>query len=166
MMHWLQGQDLALCRLANSRTPPACVAALRFVSRLGDGALWLAHVALLWLVAGGGAALRLGSGLLVATILYAVTKRVSRRSRPFAAHPDIRLLAEPLDRFSFPSGHTLHAVVTLLVSAAWHPPSAIWLAPLAVLTALSRVVLGLHYPSDVLGGAGVGVFVAVLVLVA
>jgi membrane-associated phospholipid phosphatase len=61
----------------------------------------------------------------------------------------------PLDEFSFPSGHTLHAVSFTIVALAYYP----WLAPLLVPftagVALSRVVLGLHYPSDVLAATGI-----------
>ena len=68
----------------------------------------------------------------------------------------------PLDRYSFPSGHTLHAV-----SFAWqatvHFPELGWvLVPLAALIAASRVVLGLHYPTDVLAGAAIGASLAEL----
>ena len=70
--------------------------------------------------------------------------------------------AAPLDRYSFPSGHTLHAV-----SFAWqacaHFPELSWvLLPLTALIAGSRVVLGLHYPTDVLAGAIIGAALAEL----
>ena len=75
-------------------------------------------------------------------------------------HPGINLAMPPLDRYSFPSGHTLHAV-----SFAWqaiaHFPALSWiLVPAASLIALSRVVLGLHYPTDVLAGAAIGALLA------
>ncbi|WP_155518951.1 phosphatase PAP2 family protein, partial [Xanthomonas euvesicatoria] len=70
----------------------------------------------------------------------------------------------PLDEFSFPSGHTLHAVSFSIVALAYYP----WLAPLLVPfsagVALSRVVLGLHYPSDVLAATLIGVLLASLSL--
>ena len=89
-------------------------------------------------------------------ILYKFLKKVFVRERPFITHSTIDLAMAPLDRYSFPSGHTLHAV-----SFAWqataHFPELGWvLVPLAALIAASRVVLGLHYPTDVLVGAALG----------
>ncbi|HEV7631790.1 MAG TPA: phosphatase PAP2 family protein, partial [Steroidobacteraceae bacterium] len=72
--------------------------------------------------------------------------------------------AVPLDRFSFPSGHTLHAVSFTLIASMAFPLLALLLVPLALLIALSRVVLGLHYPSDVLAGALLGAGVAAAAL--
>jgi len=68
--------------------------------------------------------------------------------------------AAPLDAFSFPSGHTLHAVAFTLVALSYFPALAPVLVPFALLTAASRVVLGLHYPSDVLAGAALGAGIA------
>ncbi len=76
----------------------------------------------------------------------------------------IRAWVAPLDEFSFPSGHTLHAVSFSIVALAYYP----WLTPLLVPfsagVALSRVVLGLHYPSDVLAATLIGVLLASLSL--
>ena len=66
----------------------------------------------------------------------------------------------PLDRYSFPSGHTMHAVASY--GRPWRIfPALSWtLVPAAGLIALSRVVLGLHYPTDVLAGAAIGALLA------
>jgi undecaprenyl-diphosphatase len=72
----------------------------------------------------------------------------------------IRRGGEPLDEFSFPSGHTLHAVAFALVGLAYFPSLAPVVVPFTVLVALSRVVLGLHYPSDVLAGIVIGALIA------
>ena len=68
----------------------------------------------------------------------------------------IRAWVAPLDEFSFPSGHTLHAVAFSTVAVAHHPVLAWVLAPFTIAVALSRVVLGLHYPSDVLAATAIG----------
>jgi len=68
--------------------------------------------------------------------------------------------ATPLDRYSFPSGHTLHAVAFTVVATAHVPALAPILWPFAALVAASRVVLGLHYPTDVLAGALIGAALA------
>ena len=68
----------------------------------------------------------------------------------------IRAWIAPLDEFSFPSGHTLHAVAFSIVAVAHYPLLAVVLLPFTACVALSRVVLGLHYPSDVLAAIGIG----------
>src|SRR4029453_4242540 len=97
--------------------------------------------------------------------LYYWLKHSIGRPRPFVAGPDIRAWVRPLDKFSFPSGHTLHAVAFAVVFS-WHfPLIGVALVPLVLLIALSRVALGLHYPSDVAAGALIGAaagFVVVL----
>jgi undecaprenyl-diphosphatase len=88
--------------------------------------------------------------------LYFWLKHSIGRPRPFVACSDIRACVRALDKFSFPSGHTLHAVA-LAVVFSWHfPLVGAALVPLVLLIALSRVALGLHYPSDVAAGALIG----------
>ena len=79
----------------------------------------------------------------------------TRRPRPFAADLRIRAWVAPLDEYSFPSGHTLHAVSFSVVALAYYPWLAPLLLPFTAGVALSRVVLGLHYPSDVLAATGI-----------
>ena len=83
-------------------------------------------------------------------------KRWTRRPRPFASDLRIRAWVAPLDEFSFPSGHTLHAVAFSVVAVAHYPVLAWLLVPFTASVAVSRVVLGLHYPSDVLAATGIG----------
>ncbi len=75
---------------------------------------------------------------------------------PFAGDRRIRAWVAPLDEFSFPSGHTLHATAFSVVAVAHYPVLAWLLAPFALAVAASRVVLGLHYPSDVLAAIAIG----------
>ncbi|MGE8234173.1 MAG: phosphatase PAP2 family protein, partial [Stenotrophomonas sp.] len=89
--------------------------------------------------------------------LYKLLKRWTRRPRPFAADLRIRAWVAPLDEYSFPSGHTLHAVSFTVVALAYYPWLAPLLLPFTLGVALSRVVLGLHYPSDVLAATAIGV---------
>lgn len=92
--------------------------------------------------------------------LYKILKSHLVRERPFITHTDIICGARPLDRYSFPSGHTLHAVSFTLIFWAYVPDSAWFMAPFAALVAASRMVLGLHYPTDVIVGAVIGALVA------
>jgi undecaprenyl-diphosphatase len=82
------------------------------------------------------------------------------RQRPYIQHGGITLGAAPLDLYSFPSGHTLHAVSFTMVALIYYPNLAWLLIPFASLVAMSRVILGLHYPSDVFAGALIGALLA------
>ncbi|HXT51376.1 MAG TPA: phosphatase PAP2 family protein [Thermoanaerobaculia bacterium] len=159
-MDRLVALDLAACRALQHRTGEWMQAAFALVSRLGDGWLW-GTVAVALLLAGGSDAVPTILGMLVAAVaglpLYVLLKRWMARPRPCAtAGSGLRPLVPALDRFSFPSGHTLHAVAFTVVVLGRYPGLAWLLVPFTALVALSRVVLGLHYPSDVMAGAAIG----------
>ncbi len=137
------------------------------VSWLGDGALWYASVIALPLFdgwAGWPCALQILCLGAINLVIYFCLKHGIGRRRPYVDCPDIRACARALDRFSFPSGHTLHAVSYALVISSHYPGLALPLWTFAVLVGVSRVALGLHYPSDVLVGALVGAATASVVL--
>ena len=137
------------------------------VSRLGDGGFWYALMAMLLLTQGAAAIPVVGRMLLAGVAclaLYKWLKAKTIRPRPCAQNAQIQPRVAPLDEYSFPSGHTLHAVAFTLIAVYDYPPLAWLLPPFAVLVALSRVILGLHYPSDVLAGALPGVSLALLAL--
>ena len=144
--------------------------ALRYfaaASRLGDGVFWYALMGTLLLVdgmAGLRASLHLAATGVIALTLYKLLKRWTRRPRPFASDLRIHAWVAPLDEFSFPSGHTLHAVAFSLVAMAHYPQLAWLLVPFTASVAVSRVVLGLHYPSDVLAANAIGSALAALSL--
>ena len=137
----------------------------RAASRLGNGVFWYVLVAGL-AVSGGplglGTAIRMGATGLACTVLYKAIKLTFRRPRPYTVLPGLDADVLPLDRFSFPSGHTLHACAFTVVACEAHPGLAWVLVPFTVLVALSRVVLGLHYASDVAAGALLGTALAAL----
>ena len=129
------------------------------VSRLGDGLFWYGLMgAMVWLDGTQGlrASAHLAAVGAVSLLLYKGLKRWTRRPRPYAADRRIRAWVAPLDEFSFPSGHTLHAVAFTIVALAYYPMLAWLLVPFTASVAASRVVLGLHYPSDVLAATGIG----------
>ncbi|MBD8871650.1 phosphatase PAP2 family protein [Rhodanobacter sp. DHB23] len=129
------------------------------VSRLGDGMFWYALMFALAAMEGRRglfAAAHMAATGLAALLLYRLLKRYTRRPRPFRACPGVIAHVPPLDEFSFPSGHTLQAVGFTVVALAWYPLLAPVLLTFTTLVATSRVVLGLHYPSDVLAAIGIG----------
>lgn len=135
------------------------------VSRLGDGVFWYLLMAGLILTDGWEglrASAHLAATGVVALTLYKGLKRWTRRPRPCAADTRIRAWVAPLDEFSFPSGHTLHAVAFSGVAIWHHPALTWWLLPFATAVAASRVILGLHYPSDVLAAIAIGGLLATI----
>lgn len=140
-------------------------------TRGGDGWLWYA-MGLAVLVFGGAprwpaagaAALSAGAGIVVFTGL----KRTIRRRRPCAleAHCWARLL--PPDQFSFPSGHSITAFAVTVPLGTAYPALVPGLLFCALSVAVSRILLGMHYLSDVIAGsligAGLGYAACVLVL--
>lgn len=129
------------------------------VSSLGDGLFWYALMAALLLYQGPDAlkpVLVMVAAGMACTFTYTWLKSTTSRERPCRQHPGIRVTTLPLDYYSFPSGHTLHAVCFTVVAATYYP--ALWalLLPFTLLVAASRLILGLHYLSDVIAGALIG----------
>ncbi|WP_413975768.1 phosphatase PAP2 family protein [Stenotrophomonas acidaminiphila] len=155
----LLARETRWCRRANHYCRRRRIRTLfAVISRLGDGVFWYLLMAALVLVDGMDglrASAHMAATGVVALTLYKVLKRWTRRPRPFAADLRIRAWVAPLDEYSFPSGHTLHAVSFSVVALAYYPWLAPVLLPFTAGVALSRVVLGLHYPSDVLAATGI-----------
>ena len=129
------------------------------VSRLGDGIVWYALMLALLLMGGEKgqhATLHMAMIGLLSLVLYKSLKQLSRRPRPLAVEHTLARRVAPLDEFSFPSGHTLHAVGFTLVLTQHYPDASLLLWPFCASIAVSRVALGLHYPSDVLAAIGLG----------
>jgi len=152
--------EYRLCRRLNRGIEYRWVRVLfKTASRLGDGVVWYALMLALPLLYGARgfevALIMLATGA-AGLLVYKILKRTFVRERPFIRHSGISLAGAPLDRYSFPSGHTLHAVSFSWQLCAAFPELTVLVVPLALAIAASRVVLGLHYPTDVLVGALLG----------
>ena len=158
--------DLNLCQACNDLSRNLSVRnTFKLFSRLGDGVFWYTLMATLLVIYQGEAlkpVLHMLAVGLASTVIYKLIKQKTLRPRPFNVYPSIVCNGHTLDQFSFPSGHTLHAVSFSTVAVAYYP-GLIWLVlPFSLLVATSRPVLGLHYPSDVLVGALLGATISAL----
>ena len=128
-------------------------------TRGGDGWLW--YIIGLILLAGsspsryhaiGESAVAAGLGILV----FLRLKRLTGRRRPCMIEPHCWSTLLPPDQFSFPSGHTITAFAVSTPLCLYYPECSAGLAFCALSIALSRVLLGMHFLSDVLAGAAIG----------
>ena len=162
---WIERERSFARWMHGASTRPWVVPSLNIVSRLGDGWMWYAVIlSLPWLdhVNGTTCAIRMFAVGAVNLLIYLIIKRCIARPRPYRTCPGIRSCGRSLDEYSFPSGHTLHSVAFGLILVAYYPSLAFVVWPFVALVGVSRVVLGLHYPSDVLVGAAVGATTALV----
>lgn len=162
--HRINQADLALCLRMNQLSHiSGWRNTFRLVSRLGDGVFWYALMLVLPLIYGSAAWPTVGRMVfcgLAGLAIYKWLKQRTSRPRPCQVYAAISAAAPALDRFSFPSGHTLHATSLSMVCVAGFPELAPLLFPFALAVGLSRPILGLHYPSDVAAGATIGALLA------
>ncbi len=128
-------------------------------TRLGDGWLWYAIGIVLAFFGGPlrfsaiGAA---GSAAVLGILLFRFLKRVSKRQRPCELEPHCWSITLPPDQFSFPSGHSITAFAVAVVLGSFYPDLQLCLLLAATSIAASRIILGMHFLSDVLAGSAIG----------
>ena len=160
--------DLRAMRWVLGRPRAATAAqAARQVSRLGDGPGY-ALLALAVFLSGVEQAHHfvavLALGFLFELPAYILLKRLIQRPRPADAEASLSAFIQPADKFSFPSGHTAAAFMVALIVASFFPWAAALAYALALAIGSSRVLLGVHFPSDIAAGAVLGTGAALLAL--
>ncbi|MCI0415789.1 phosphatase PAP2 family protein [bacterium] len=129
------------------------------VTRIGDGWAWLflsLFISLIDPFALNRSLLPLAVAFLFEIPLYRILKKSFSRPRPYQIRDDVCCLIMPADQFSFPSGHTSAAFLVLTVMSTVYNWLFLPLCLLALMIGASRVYLGVHYPSDVVAGAFLG----------
>lgn len=164
MLNFIVHRDNRLMRRVNRWPAPRWIRVwMMCATRGGDGWLWYALGAILLLFGGeerfmavGAAAFAAGTGI----ALFLRIKKATGRKRPCAIEPHCWATLLPPDQFSFPSGHTITAFAVAVSLSMFYPELAAGLLFCAVSVALSRVLLGMHFLSDVLAGAAIGTLLA------
>lgn len=160
MLEFIAIRDHRLMRRVNNWRAPRWVRLwMLCATRGGDGWLWYAMtlalaffgdhnrwaaIAAAWTAAGIG------------TLIFLYLKRKTGRQRPcaIAEHCWARLL--PPDQFSFPSGHSITAFAVAVPFMLFYPPLSVGLLFCAFSIAISRILLGMHFLSDVAAGITLG----------
>lgn len=158
---FIENRDHRLMRRLNRWRAPRWIRLWMIAAtRMGDGWIWYGLGVLLLLYGGpqrfsaiGAAAIAALLGILVFKLL----KRLSQRPRPCQLEPHCWSKVLPPDQFSFPSGHTMTAFSIALVVSYFYPSleGALFFAALSI--SASRIVLGMHFLSDVLAGVVLGI---------
>jgi len=145
--------------LFSKRELPALTRFMRIVSASGDGYCYPLLAAGMFLFAPDKAMSFIFATLVAFALelpIYHIVKQKIRRNRPFESLQGIRSRIVPSDQFSFPSGHTAAAFIMATVLGSFFPAAALPVYLWASCVGLSRVYLGVHYPSDILAGVVMG----------
>jgi undecaprenyl-diphosphatase len=164
LLQRMNEKEMAYCLMFNRLNHRRLIGQFfSLISRLGDGVFWYSIMLILsfiypddgWLVS-----LQMIMTGLLSLSLYKLLKTRTERERPCSVSNQILQGMPALDRFSFPSGHTMHAVGFSYILLSHYPGWAPLILSFTILVALSRLILGLHYPSDVLVGGAIGSSIA------
>ncbi|HEV3333721.1 MAG TPA: phosphatase PAP2 family protein [Bryobacteraceae bacterium] len=164
MLTFIAHRDHTLMRRVNRWPAPRWIRVwMMCATRGGDGWLWYGMGLVILLFGGDERFLAVGAAALAAATgitIFLRIKKATGRKRPGAFEPHCWATLLPPDQFSFPSGHTITAFAVAVSLSMFYPSLAIGLLFCAISVALSRILLGMHFLSDVLAGAVIGAALA------
>jgi undecaprenyl-diphosphatase len=153
--------DMALMRRMTSLSlPKAVTAPLIFLVRVGDGWIWCLIALYLWRTVPHSqfkpVVLHCLVAIAISLALYWPIKLLIRRPRPFVVDGKVSAKVPPLDKYSFPSGHTMNNLAVALTLAVYLPHVFFVALFLPLLLGALRMLFGVHFLSDIAGGAALG----------
>ena len=164
MLDYISHRDHRLMLRVNRWSAPRWIRLWALcATRGGDGWLWYGIGAVILFFGGPGRFQAVSAAALAAAmgiVIFLNLKKTIGRRRPSAFEPHCWATLLPPDQFSFPSGHTITAFAVALSLSQWNPELAVGLLFCAVSIAASRILLGMHFLSDVLAGAAIGAILA------
>lgn len=131
----------------------------QILSTMGNGPLYAVLGMAMWIWGGPEGQMLFYAGVVAYCFelpIYFILKNSIKRNRPCHTIVNVVSLITPSDKFSFPSGHTAAAFVFATIIMALYPTLAVPAYLFATLVGLSRVILGVHYPGDILAGIILG----------
>lgn len=162
----IQSNDHRLMRRVHRWRAPRWFRILMILmTRMGDGWLWYSLGLILFFFGGERRFQAIGAALSAAVagiFLFRALKRTSKRKRPCEVEPHCWSLILPPDKYSFPSGHSITAFAIAISIGMFYPDLTGVLLAVACLIASSRIILGMHFLSDVLAGSAIGALLGLI----
>lgn len=128
----------------------------RIISMSADGPLYVVIAMAFWGFGQETWAVIIIGGFALERVLYLILKKSFKRNRPADILDDFTSFIRPSDKFSFPSGHTSGAFFMAYCLSEWFPELYLSFYSWSAMVAMSRIFLGVHFPTDTAMGALLG----------
>ena len=153
--------DMAFFRMLSALSlPKSILLPLILLVRIGDGWIWVLMAGYIWWALPfaqlEAALLHCMLTISISLAFYLPIKLLMKRPRPYDNGMDVVPLVPPLDKYSFPSGHTMNNLSVALTLALYLPSLGIPALLIPLTVGLLRVLFGVHYLSDIVGGTLLG----------
>lgn len=157
----IEALDLAFLKKWNSLVLPNFITyPLIFLVRIGDGWIWILVAFFLWRYL---PRLELHAAVLHGLVTIAISlafywpvKLIFKRKRPYDSGLGVTPMVPPLDKYSFPSGHTMNNLAVALTVSLYLPQMLIPAILVPITMGILRIRFGVHYLSDIAGGVVLG----------